>query len=91
MLPASAYAEMLVEPSAAGAHAVRAARRILDAVPIVVEPVTREIAERAAALRRHVRLPDALVLATGDVLDADVILTTDQRWQGVSKRVRVIS
>jgi hypothetical protein len=36
------------------------------------------------------RLPDALVLARGDVLDADTIITVDRRWRRFD-RVRVIS
>ena len=44
----------------------------------------REVARRAATLRaRHpsLRLPDALVIATAVELDADHLLTTDQRWK----------
>jgi predicted nucleic acid-binding protein len=61
-------------------------------LPIRIHPVDGQIAERAAALRakRHVRLPDALVLATGDALDADVVLTADHRWKRLSPRVHVI-
>jgi predicted nucleic acid-binding protein len=90
VLPASAYAEMLVEPAAAGAAALRRAKRIVDAFPLRVEPITREIAERAAELRRTLRLPDALVVATGDRLGADAVLTADRRWSSASRRVRVI-
>lgn len=91
VLPASAYAETLVEPARHGAAAIRAARRLVQAIPIRVEPISAEIAERAAVLRRHVRLPDALVIATGEVLGADVVLTTDKRWQALSPRVRVVA
>ncbi|MFN2469661.1 MAG: type II toxin-antitoxin system VapC family toxin [Gaiellaceae bacterium] len=90
VLPASAYAEVLVEPSLGGEEQVARARRLVDELPIRIEPVTRAIAERAAALRRHGRLPDALVLATGDELEADAVLTADRRWKRLSDRVRVI-
>jgi predicted nucleic acid-binding protein len=50
------------------------------------------VAERAASLRaRHgaLRLPDALVLATADALDATV-LTCDRAWARASRRARVL-
>jgi len=56
-------------------------------------PITKAIAERAASLRasrQMLRLPDALVLACGDVLDANTIVTVDRRWRR-SDRLRVIS
>ncbi len=90
VLPASAYAEALVEPSRKGGPALDRAKRLVDEFPIRIVPVTREIAERAAELRERVRLPDALVLATGDVLAADVVLTADERWRKVTRRARVI-
>ncbi len=90
VLPASAYAEALVEPSRHGRAALERAKRFVDEFPMKVEPITREIAERAAELRARVRLPDAFVLATGDVLRADVVLTADARWPRVSKRARAI-
>jgi hypothetical protein len=47
----------------------------------------------AAELRaqhRSLRLPDALVIATGIVDDASVILTGDARWDGIDKRVELL-
>jgi predicted nucleic acid-binding protein len=90
VLPASAYAEILVEPAASGTRAVKRAKRVLQAFPMHVEPITQEIAERAAILRARLRLPDALVVATADVLDADAVLTADRRWSTVSRRVQVV-
>jgi predicted nucleic acid-binding protein len=90
VLPASAYAEILVEPAASGAAALRRAKRIVDAFPLRIEPVTRDIAERAAVLRTKLRLPDALVVATGELIGAEAILTADRRWATASRRVRVI-
>jgi predicted nucleic acid-binding protein len=46
------------------------------------------IARRAATMRsRHpsLRLPDALVIATAVELDADHLLTTDQRWKALRR------
>ncbi len=61
----------------------RVALVVLDAgVGFAVVPLDEEIAVVAAALRAlrpSVRLPDALVVATGESLEADIILTTDRR------------
>jgi predicted nucleic acid-binding protein len=51
-----------------------------------VRDVDRPVAERAAELRvarPSLRTPDAIVLATADVHDVDLVLTTDRRWAGV--------
>ena len=92
VLPASAYAEVMVHPFERGAAAVRHVESVIRELPILLEPISAEIGRRAAELRakRRLRLPDALVIATGDVLDADVVLTADQRWRKLSSRVRVI-
>jgi predicted nucleic acid-binding protein len=86
VLPASAYAEMLVLPHRLGADAVLAADAFVDDLPARVEPVTRPIAALAAALRARfgpaLKLPDALVVATAEVVGADRILTTDPRLRG---------
>ncbi len=83
VIPASAFAEILVGPSRTGADAVAAVREMVDRVPIDVEPLDAAIAIAAAALRarhRSLKLPDALVIATADHLDADHLLTTDRQW-----------
>jgi predicted nucleic acid-binding protein len=59
----------------------------------VVHPIDRRIAKVAAALRaghRSIRLPDALVLATGRATDASAILTADAGWRSVDRRVQVV-
>jgi len=92
VLPASAYAEVLVDPWRRGADAVVNVRRFVSDIGIRIEPLTPDVAERAARLRanhRSLRLPDALVLATGEVLDADV-LTCDRTWPRLTRRARVI-
>jgi predicted nucleic acid-binding protein len=92
VLPASAYSEALVEPSQRGGRVLARAKALIAELPIRVQPIDTEIAERAAVLRgkQRVRLPDALVLATGDVLGAEVVLTADRRWRKLSTRVHVI-
>ena len=92
ILPASAYAETLVDPWRAGANSVTVVKGFLAELGVRIEPLTANVAERAARLRsihRGLRLPDALVLATAEALDA-VALTADRRWQRVSRRARIL-
>lgn len=93
VLPASAYSEILVRPFQRATTAAGLVDEALNDLGIRVEAVTRDIARRAAALRAshpRLRLPDALVLATGEVLDARHVLTADGLWPRVSRRARVI-
>jgi len=95
VVPVSAYAECLVAPSRRGTAAVATVDRFLDALPARVEPATREIGAAAASLRAShgpsLRLPDALVVATAAVLEADQIFTTDTRWPALPIMVEVIA
>ncbi|MFI5040396.1 MAG: type II toxin-antitoxin system VapC family toxin [Acidimicrobiales bacterium] len=94
VLPASAYAEVLVAPHRRGGEAVATVDAFVDALPATVEPATRPIAAVAAELRaRHgtgLRLPDALVVATALVLGAERVVTTDARWPRLPVTVEVI-
>jgi predicted nucleic acid-binding protein len=93
VLPASALAEVLVGSSRLGAGAVRRMEKFVDAVIDDVHPIDRDAAKVAAAYRaehRTLRLPDAFVLAVGKVLNAGTVLTADQAWQRIDKRVRII-
>ncbi len=93
VLPASAYAESLVGPTRRGPAAVVSFEQFVADFALRIEPLSREIARQAAALRsqhRQLRLPDALILATRDVLDAAVVLTADAAWGKISARVQVI-
>jgi predicted nucleic acid-binding protein len=86
--PASAYSEALV----AFAHADRIAdaREAIGAMGITVAPLSATIAERAAILRAtqsSLRLPDAIVLATADVLVGE-LLTYDEKLERVARRQR---
>lgn len=77
--PASAYSEALVSFSRAGL--LVQARDAIAAMGIHVEPMTASIAERAADLRaasRHLRLPDAMVVACADEVGGE-LLTYDER------------
>ncbi len=94
VLPAAAYAEILVAPNRHGRGAVETVDGFLDALPIRVEPIDRATAARAAELRAahaSVRLPDALVIATALVVGADRLLTTDRRWPDVGVLVEYVT
>lgn len=94
VLPASAYAEVLVAPSRAGGTAVATVDAFVDGLPARIEPTSRTIAASAAALRaRHgsaLRLPDALIIATAVVLRAERVLTTNARWPRRDIRIEVL-
>ena len=93
VVPASAYAEMLVDPYRHGEGAVATVDSLLDSLPARVEPISRSIAAQAARLRAEhnaLRLPDALVIATAIAENADLLLTTDRRWPKLDLRVAVI-
>jgi predicted nucleic acid-binding protein len=78
-------AEVLVGPLRAGGRAVEVVERFAAQVRIL--DLTPEIARLAAELRaaRGLKLPDAVIVATGLQLGADVILTADARWKGIEK------
>ncbi|HEV2973809.1 MAG TPA: PIN domain-containing protein [Solirubrobacteraceae bacterium] len=79
LLPASAYSETLV--AFARARRLEEARRAIAAMGITVVSLTDTIAERAAELRArhtHIRLPDAIVLATAQEMGGD-LLSYDRR------------
>jgi predicted nucleic acid-binding protein len=83
VLPASAYAEALVGPTRAGSESISIVDRLVVGLPIEIEPLGRDIAVAAARIRaKHpaIKLPDALVIASAGVLDADVLVTTDRGW-----------
>jgi predicted nucleic acid-binding protein len=77
VVPASAYAEMLVDPYRHGEDAVATVDSLLDSLPARIEPISRSIAAQAARLRAEhnaLRLPDALVIATAIAENADLPL-----------------
>lgn len=90
VLPASVLSEAMVGGYRNGT-AAEMRRRIIGLFG-PVRPADEEVALRAAELRSQhgsLRLPDALVIATGMVDDA-VVLTCDRRLAGVDPRVQVI-
>lgn len=90
-IPASAYSETLVRPARAGR--LEEARAAVSDLLIEVVPLSPAIAEAAAVLRaghQGLRLPDALVIATGTALAAGRILTGDAAWHDLAASVEVI-
>jgi predicted nucleic acid-binding protein len=93
VLPASAFAEILVGASRVGAAAVRTTETFVDTVVDVVHDIDRIVARSAAGYRARftaLRLPDAFVIAVGSVTNADAVLTADRKWSRIDRRVRVI-
>jgi predicted nucleic acid-binding protein len=93
VLPASVYAEVLVGPFRHGPLAVTSLEEFIGDFGVQIVPLTAEIACHAASLRAQtasLRLPDAFVLATGEMLNAASVLTGDGTWPKLSARVRVI-
>ncbi len=88
VLPASAFAEVLVGPSRNGSDAVALVRRLVEQVPVEIAPLDADVAVAAARLRaqhRSLKLPDALVIATAAHLEADHLVTTDRGWPSKAK------
>lgn len=94
VIPASAYAEVLVAPLRQSLATGDAVDSFIEALPATVEPATRIVARRAAELHARygtrVRLPDALVIATAIVLGASRVVTTDARWPDLGIPVEVV-
>lgn len=90
-VPSTAYAEAMVRPLEQGGEPLAQAEAFFASQTIV--PIDRREAREAARLRGvhrpWLRMPDALVLATGLLRDA-AILTGDARWARVSPLVRVL-
>jgi len=93
ILPASVLSEVMVAAYRHDPGTVPRRLAALDAAFGSPRAVDREVALRAAELRgrhRSLRLPDALVLAVGQVDGVDRVLTADKRWAAVDQRVEVV-
>jgi predicted nucleic acid-binding protein len=92
IVPASVFAEIMVGAMRLGERTAQRIEDMVDELASTVQPIDRGIAREAAAIRARrsgIRLPDALVLATGVVLGAEV-LTADKRWRDEPGRVAVL-
>lgn len=92
VVPAGVFAEIMVGALRQGERTAQRIEAMVDDIASTVQPIDRGIAREAAAIRARrtsIRLPDALVLATGTVLDAEV-LTGDKRWREEPGHVTVL-
>jgi PIN domain nuclease of toxin-antitoxin system len=90
--PATVLAEVLVGSARQGTAAVAQRRAVMAAAFGRPRPIDEDIAVAAAHLRARqpaLRLPDALVIATGIVDDA-AVLTADKRWANIDPRIQLI-
>lgn len=91
-VPVSVLAEVLVGSARQGRGFVDVRRRLVVDAFGPVRIVDDVVAVEAAVLRAEhpsLRLPDALVLATGRV-DAATVLTADHAWRRFGDRVTVV-
>lgn len=88
------YAELLTGAGLAH-HDQTAVRGFFADLVDEVHDVDRSVAERAAELRvarPSLRMPDALILATADLRQADLVITGDHRWvdSGIDPRIELL-
>jgi predicted nucleic acid-binding protein len=89
-ISALTYAEILAGPLRVGGGAVEVVERFAAQTRILdVSAGTARLAAELGATR-NLRLPDAVIVATGLWHQADVILTGDARWKGI-ETVRVVA
>ena len=82
-MAASALAECLVGPARRSEAATGIVHDLRQRLPITIIDLDADTATAAARLRarhRSLRLPDALVIATAAVEEADRLVTTDRGW-----------
>jgi predicted nucleic acid-binding protein len=85
------YAELLTG-AGRGPHEQSTVRGFFGQLIDQVCDVDRAVAERAAELRTQtptLKMPDALILATADVVRADLVVTGDERLSAVDIGPRV--
>ncbi|GAB3644638.1 type II toxin-antitoxin system VapC family toxin [Glycomyces tarimensis] len=89
--PASAFAEITVGALQLGDRTARRVDAIVDDLASDIRPTDprQRGGSRGSRPRSGIRLPDALILATGRVLEAEV-LARDRRWAGEPGRITVL-
>jgi len=93
VVPVTVLSEVLVRAFRATPYAVRTVESFVDDLVGEVHPADQAIGRAAARLRaNHPALPlaDALLLATGEVVRAQEILTTNRQLEQVDQRIRVV-
>lgn len=89
------YAELLTG-AGLGRHERSAVRGFFAELIDEVYSVDRAVAEGAAELRSRtpsLKMPDALILATAELHNADLVVTGDDRWPavGIASRVELLA
>ncbi|MGH7882992.1 MAG: type II toxin-antitoxin system VapC family toxin [Candidatus Dormibacteraceae bacterium] len=92
IIPAVAFSETLVDPYRTSLEQGRLVESRIRRLGRI-EAVTEEISSRAAQLRakRKLKLPDALIIATGIELHVSEILTFDKDWKTLDSCIRVLA
>jgi predicted nucleic acid-binding protein len=92
-VPASVLSEVLVGAARHSEEAAAARRRDIERLfpTRIIDDAVAVAAAHLRARHRSLRLPDALVIATGIVDNAEKVLTADKRWSGLDERVHVLS
>jgi predicted nucleic acid-binding protein len=93
VIPVSALSEVLVGAFRATPYAVRTIEGFVDDLVAEVRAIDRAVGRAAAQLRAErpaLRLADALLVATGEVVGAQEIITIDPDLAAVDPRVRVL-
>lgn len=59
---------------------------------LTIVPVTRNVSLKAAWIRARygLRVPDAIIIATGILHRATLAITNDRKWKAVEKEVKVL-
>ncbi len=93
VIPATVLSEILVGATRIGPEAVVRVEGFVDTFASEVYPVDRAVAKCAAGYRAacpSLRLPDALVIAIGNVITADSIVTADKAWRKLDPTVLIL-
>lgn len=87
-MSATAFAECLIKPFRDNPKTVTSVRDLFRRIPIEIVQLDEVVAEKAAELRASqpsLRLPDAMVIASAIVGNADQLVTTDRKWPTAQK------
>lgn len=93
-LPASVLAELLVGAARRSEDELQTRRQQVIAAfgpPVPLDEAVAVTAARIRARHRTLRLPDALVLATAEVAQAETVLAGDRKWPKLDPRVELVS
>lgn len=84
-----AVAEVLVKPAQRSLPGFRHAVDFLSAFPnFTLQPIDLPVAQEAASVRANgnLKMPDALIVATGVVTQVGLLVCNDERWRNIPDR-----